>query len=783
MSEIAGQLAAALSGRYTVDKEIGRGGNAIVLRARDVRHDRWVALKVLRPDLSSTLGAERFFREIRLAAALQHPHILPLHDSGEAAGLLYYVMPYVEGESLRARLEREGQLPLDDALRIAREVADALHYAHQRDIVHRDIKPENILLSGGHALVADFGIARAISAAGGMKLTETGLAIGTPAYMSPEQTDTNGRIDGRADVYALGCTLYEMLIGEPPYRGPTPLSIMAQHSQTAIPLIRNVRPGVPDIVQAAVERAMAKVPADRFPTAEAFAVSLPLTTATLVATPPRRRKLALIAGIAAATVLVAGTWAGRQAWSTMRAEEPITIAVAPIRVSDTADAAFADGLTQELTNALTRVKRIAPRPYSTVVTEAARETNPLELGRKLDVEYVLATSLRRQGRQLRTSTELIRVKDGTNVWSPTSFQGSDADLFLMQERISSQLVRELAGSFAPAEATRREPDPAAYKLYLQARAVSSISAGGAEKAIAMYRSVIELDSAFAPAWAGLGWSLHNSLQYAGASPLEIVRQSEYAANRALLLDSTVAEAWIVLASMSWQLQWDFDEADRRFRRAIAMQPSDGATHIEYSKFLHTDVALTDSAIAEVRRAIRLDPTNSHNVMIDAYQLQTAGRLREADSIATRAIVLDPDNWVAYIMRGKIALKERRFADAIRACEASARMQGSENPFTMGFAGFCYGKAGDTANAQRILSALTEMSRHRYVQRAAIVWARLGAGDRAGALNDLELAANAREVDFMLLMRESAADLWSEPRYQALLRRAKLDRIWKAPPVS
>ncbi len=228
MSEILEQLKAALTGRYNVERELGAGGMAIVYLAEDVKHHRQVAVKVLRPELAAAIGAERFLREIEISARLQHPHILAVYDSGEAGGFLYYVMPYVEGESLRDRLDRDQQLPLDDALRLAQEVADALSYAHNHDVVHRDIKPENILLSSGHALVADFGIARAITAAGGDRLTQTGLSIGTPAYMSPEQAAGEATVDGRSDIYSLGCVLYEMLAGEPPHTGPNAQAIIAK---------------------------------------------------------------------------------------------------------------------------------------------------------------------------------------------------------------------------------------------------------------------------------------------------------------------------------------------------------------------------------------------------------------------------------------------------------------------------------------------------------------------------------------------------------------------------
>ncbi len=261
------RLKAALANRYAIEREIGAGGMATVYLAEDLKHERKVAVKVVRPELAATLGVDRFLREIKITAQLNHPHILPLLDSGEADGFLHYVMPYVPGESLRDRLSREKQLPLEDAIQIAREIADALGYAHSQDVVHRDIKPENILFQAGHAVVADFGIARAITAAAGTSLTETGLAVGTPAYMSPEQASGSKELDGRSDVYSLGCVLYEMLAGQPPFVGPTVESVVHQHLAIEAPAVTNIRPVVPAELAETLARALAKAPADRFPTA------------------------------------------------------------------------------------------------------------------------------------------------------------------------------------------------------------------------------------------------------------------------------------------------------------------------------------------------------------------------------------------------------------------------------------------------------------------------------------------------------------------------------------
>src|SRR3989475_164762 len=304
MADHSERVRASFAGRYTIERELGRGGMATVYLARDLKHDRLVAVKVLRPELAAVLGAERFLGEIRLTAQLQHPHILTLIDSGEAGGFLYYVMPYVEGESLRQHLEREAQLPLDEALRITRVIASALDFAHARGIIHRDIKPENVMLHQGEPMVADFGSALAVSAAGQERLTGTGISLGTPAYMSPEQASGERKLDGRSDQYSLACVLYEMLAGEPPYTGPTAQAIFAKRLTEPIPHLGTVRPVSP-AVEAAVTKALAKTPADRFATTGAFGAAL--TAGSTRATHARWR----VAGTAVAVLIIIG---GAAAW-------------------------------------------------------------------------------------------------------------------------------------------------------------------------------------------------------------------------------------------------------------------------------------------------------------------------------------------------------------------------------------------------------------------------------------------------------------------------------------
>ena len=335
MTQAPGDLTAALADRYHVERELGRGGMAIVYLARDLRHDRPVALKVLHPELAARLGPERFLREIHLAARLQHPHILPVLDSGEAAGLLWYAMPYVEGESLRDRIRRDVQLSVAEAVRISREVASAIAYANAKGVVHRDIKPENILLSTeGHATVADFGIAKAVTSAGGQKITETGFSVGTPAYMSPEQA-TAGAVDGRSDLYSLACVLYEMLVGQPPHTGATAQAIIARRMTEPAPRMRTVRDGIPETIERVVQKALARVPADRFANPDEFSSELATAMGATPRAVPRvlvRRSLVTLAAVLAILAGSALLFRLRSPAPKTTPLDPQVVAVFPFRI-------------------------------------------------------------------------------------------------------------------------------------------------------------------------------------------------------------------------------------------------------------------------------------------------------------------------------------------------------------------------------------------------------------------------------------------------------------------
>jgi len=459
MADLRTQLQAALASHYTIERELGRGGMAYVFLAQDVKHRRPVAMKVLRPEVAAVVGAERFLREVDVVARLTHPHILPLHDSGEAAGFLYYVMPFVEGESLRDRLRRERQLPLEDALQIAREVAGALSYAHSHDVVHRDIKPENILLEAAQAVVSDFGIARAISAAGGERLTETGLAVGTPAYMSPEQAMGEGLVDGRTDVYALGCVLYEMLAGEPPYTGATPQAIIARCLTEPVPPLHTLRETVPAAVERAIARALARVPADRFGSAAQFAEALAESLREVPTARRRARAKPRVRGPAPPKVQPAHI--GR-------------LAVLPLEnlSPNQEDDLFADGMTDALITTLAQIGalRVISR---TSVMQYKRGRKPLpEIARELKVETVVEGTVLRSGNRVRIAAQLIHAPTDTHLWAK-NYESDLRDILTVQGDVAQAIAREIQIKLTPQEQARfaqtRPVDPEAYEAFLKGR--------------------------------------------------------------------------------------------------------------------------------------------------------------------------------------------------------------------------------------------------------------------------------------------------------------------------
>ena len=545
------RLREALSQSYSIDRELGRGGMATVYLAQDSKHDRVVALKVLHPDLAASLGPDRFLREIKLAARLNHPHILPLFDSGSADGMLYYVMPYVEGESLRERLDRDGKLPIDEAIRFAQGIASALDYAHRQGIVHRDVKPENVMLYEGMPMVMDFGIAKAVSAAGSETLTQTGMMIGTPAYVSPEQAAGEMNLDGKSDQYSLACMLYEMISGERPFAGNSPQSIMAKRfTETPKPL-GELRSAVPASVDWAVNKAMSTESSGRFATSAQFAqalVSGNLSTPTDTDTLPK-------ASVSQAKSVAVLPFANMSA--------------------DADNEYFADGMAEEIINALSKIQglRVASRTSSFAFKGKNEDIG--EIGRKLKVSTVLEGGVRKMGNRLRITCELVNVADGYHLWSER-YDREIEDIFAIQDDISQAIVKALRVILTEGEKKAIENKPRstniqAYDYYLRGRQfIHQLRRRSLEYARQMFNKAIEIDPNYALAYTGVADASSLLYQYFDARDFNL-RQADKASKKALELEPDLAEAHVSRGIVG-SLTHRFNEAEESFTRALKLEP-------------------------------------------------------------------------------------------------------------------------------------------------------------------------------------------------------------------
>jgi TolB-like protein len=749
-----------ISDRYRVVRQLGHGGMATVYLARDARYDRDVAIKVLNPEISQGVAADRFLREIAVAAKLTHPHIAPLLDSGASDGLLWFAMPVVEGRSLRDRLELEDQLPVSEAVRIATEVAAALAYAHAHGVVHRDIKPENVLLSSGSAVVADFGLAKSIVASGEHALTHTGMAVGTVLYMSPEQATGAEQIDGRSDIYSLGCMLYEMLTGEPPYVGKTMQAIIAKRFSDPVPNARRLRESVSPALDAVIGRAMAKSPADRFQTAEAFSEALVRAVASSeqpVALAPHRslrRRLviggiALVALAALVAVVVPRLRPGRAEGAT---HQPRSIAVLPFANlgDDKEQEYFSAGMTDELLGALSAIKelRIAARSSSYAVKNQASDIR--KIGSALNVEAVIEGSVRKVGDHVRVSVELVSVADGFRIWGDT-YDKRLSDVFAMQEEIAQAIVAavQLQLSDRRAIVRRSTDDVAAYEMYLRGRhAVDTRTAKSLDAAADWFRQAVDRDPLYARAWAGLAdvYILQGLNFY--APPKDAYSKGEAAAAKALALDSTLAEAHTSLGTVRFLYDLDFTGAQTEYQRAIALDPVYPAAHYFYALLLvQRDPA---GAEREAIRAQELDPLSPP--IAQALGLVRVGAAHYAEAVAPlrSAIALDPNYYFPHAWISIALAHTGAGAEAVAEARRAIQLNPS-NTLILGFLGEVYAINGDRASAVEVTAKLDSLSATQpvcgvYVAR---IFDRLHDADHAFAW--LAKAVNAREGQLSQLL--------------------------------
>ena len=619
------RLSIALTGRYRLERELGAGGMATVHQAYDIRHDRSVAIKVLHEEVAASVGADRFLAEIHTTAKLAHPNILPLFDSGSQDGILYYVMPLVVGESLRARLERDRTVEMADTLRIVREVADALAYAHANGVIHRDIKPENILLGYpkrgvasaagvGHAFVTDFGIARAPTPRGTERLTGAGLSVGTPAYMSPEQAAADPHVDGRTDQYSLASVLFEMLAGEPPFAGPSVDAILVRRFTRPPPRLSSRRADVPRHLDGAVLTAMARDPDERFASMERFIDALSEPT---------------------------------NAWASAPGADP-SIAVLPFAnmSADPENEYFGDGMAEEIINALAQVPGLRVAARTSAFGFKGKTHDLRAVGEKLNVGTILEGSIRRAGNRVRVTAQLVSVADGYHLWSER-YDRELTDIFTIQDEIATAIASRLAVTLRGTRDTVLvKPSTSnieAYEHYLKARSLMKERGAALLGAIDFFERAVALDPEFAPALAHLAHALVLSSFWGMNPPDRVAARAKSAAARALQHHETLVASHTASALVATCIDFDADRATECWNRALAIDPWDAEARVLRAAF---DICYTRgdfvAAIPEMHAVIERDPlsTIAHTQL--AVILSFAGRFDEALVEARRAREIDPN---------------------------------------------------------------------------------------------------------------------------------------------
>ena len=713
-------LRSALAGRYEIGREIGQGAFATVYLARDTRHERQVALKVLNADTGSDSGELRFIREIRLLARLQHPNILPLHDSGHVEALLYYLMPYVSGETLRLRMNRERQLPVETAVRIAGEVADALAYAHGQGVIHRDIKPENILLSGGHAVVADFGIARAIDVGGVQQLTRTGMGgPGTPAYMSPEQLLGDRQLDARTDMYSLGCVLYEMLTGKPPFAGKE--GFVKRFTEPP-PSPASLRKEIPPWLEAVVLRTLARDPAERYAGADDLVRALSPKTATESApdaassrpspTPARSEPVRYRSGAYGSLGFV-------------REVEMPSIGVLPFaNMSANADNEyFSDGITEEILNALSRIPTIKVAARTSSFALKGKSLSIAEVGQLLNVRTVLEGSVRRSANHVRIGVQLVSTADGYHIWSER-YDREIEDVFEIQDEIARSIVDRLKVKLTAAQdqalAMRPTDNVAAYELYLRGRHCwyRWNIPGMTQKAMTYFEQALARDPDYALAYHGLadGYSIPGL--YAMLPPSLVVPKALAAATRAVELAPELAETWTSLGLVQL-LGWNWEQAHASYLHAIDLNPRYAMAHTYQAWLLSTRGKQRDAAEA-ARMGQELDPlspaTNGIAALVSYHGRQYDQAITECEKTLER----DPASFLGLLGISLSYSAKGMHSEAIGHAERGLSLSPEVN-FLRALLGAVYAMAGETQSARRVLDDLLERAQRSYVGPTLIAW--------------------------------------------------------------
>jgi serine/threonine protein kinase len=785
MDPVLDRVARALHGRYRFEQELGRGGMATVYLATDLRLGREVAIKVLPPRIHDSLGPDRFQREVQLAAQLSHPHIVPLFEAGEADGILFYAMGYVAGESLATRLAREGPLPLEDALRITAEVGDALGYAHERDIVHRDVKPANVLLTRGHALVADFGIAKHLATASDGSLTATGIAIGTAEYMSPEQAAGDTRVDARTDVYGLAAVLYEMLTGEPPFTGRSVQAIIARVLAEVPRPVRTIRRGVPAHIEKALLTALAKSPADRPPTVRAFVDALTLRN--------RRSTSPLRVGAAAAAILGIAAL-GWLVWHARGHETTGDLSVGVLYFDnlspDSSDAYLADGLTEEIASRLGDVRRLLVKQVSREGVRQLRETAPdyrITIGREMAVRHIVEGSVRRAAGRVRVVARLVDTKTGFRSWGQT-YERPAEDLLSLEDDVAKEVATAIAGELAPGERTalsdRPTASPDAHEHFLRGNYyLAKRSASALSRSIEEYEAAQALDPKFTRALARVAYAYGLSVRYgwlpSGSSRDSMVQRAAAISQRAIRQDSTLSDAWLAWGfALTLLKPRDFGPSFAAFERALTLDPRNSEALGAYGGNLRV-VGRDSAARAAIQRSLMIEParpvTLHSRALLELYQRRYDDARRWVDS----SLHVNPEFFLAYLTRARVRLFMKDTPGAQADAESALRL-GNDSTLGQALLVMVEMQGRDTtavrvhlrrmkAGLAAMISGLHEQVGEEGVLPAAAL---LAVGDRAGALSFLE-SVQPKGLRFWYGLRAPEFDpLRSDPRFERLAQASR-----------
>jgi len=788
--ELRDQLQGSLGSAYVIERELGGGGMSRVFVATEVALGRRVVIKVLPPDTAAQVSIERFKREITVAAQLQQAHIVQLLSAGDAGGLPYYTMPFIDGESLRARLVRERELPVSETISVLKEVARALAYAHQRGVVHRDIKPDNVLLSGGSAMVTDFGVAKALSAstnAEGSNLTTFGVALGTPAYMAPEQASADPLTDHRADIYAFGVMAYELLTGQPPFAGRPPSATLAAHVKEEPEPVDRRREALPPALAQLVMRCLAKRPADRPQSAGEIVrtlesvvtpgtgLSAAAPSSEVIASSRRVRRWRVLAGSALAVLVVtAGVIMTLTADHTSATATPKSIAVLPFSGAPD-DEPFTEGMTREVTDKLATISGFSVKS-STVAKTAVRDLKDdlRAIGERLGVSSLLEGEVRHAGSRIRINVRLVNADSGTQQWSE-QYDVDFKDVFAIQDSIARAIAGALRvnlGSRDEAKLARvATRSPAAHALYLQGlhqwnrRVYQNI-----QQAISLFEQAIAKDPNYAQAHAGLAMAYGVIANYADVNSGAMIAAAEEAARTAIALDSTSAEAHTALGWVHLN-KYRNANAERELRRAIALDSSFATAH-QWLGILLQRAKRFDEAIAEGRKALELDPTSGVSYSSLNASLNAAHRFVEADSVNRQQRNFLPNYANAYRNQAVTALGRHRAKEAVESATQYLNLTGNRQSLALGLLGVAYAANGQRAEAEALLAELVDRRGREPVSAVGIAILYDALGDRTRGLEWLERAIDQYDPLHNWARQVVFDGLRSDPRGAALFARTE-----------